>query len=159
MTEYKKRPIEHCKLEAIIFVYLLIIAMLCVHNYNNWPLLTMSLLALLPIKVLSTWFKVGQVFIKANYTGEVSDLIIYLGQEGFAPKAVGTRSYIFTTSLCLFPTSWCIIKHDGVQNILIATSDLITRLSAKTKHIQLINKSNIGIKKSQQDANPGKRSK
>ena len=113
MTEYKKRSIEHCKLEAIIFVYLLIIATLCVHNYNNWPLLAMSLLALLPIKVLSTWFKVGQVFIKASYTGEVSDLIIYLGQEGFAPKTVGTRDYIFTTSLCLFPTSWCIIKHEN----------------------------------------------
>ena len=39
MTEYKKRPIEHCKLEAIIFVYLLIIATFCVHNYDNWPLL------------------------------------------------------------------------------------------------------------------------
>ena len=159
MTEYKKRSIEHCKLEAIIFVYLLIIATLCVHNYDNWPLLAMSLLALLPIKILSMWFKVGQVFIKASYTGDISDLIIYLGQEGFAPKSLGTRSYIFTTTLRLFPTSWCIIKHDGVQNILIATSDLITRLNTKTKHIQLINKSNIGIKKSQHDAYPSKRSK
>lgn len=152
MTDYKKRSMEYCKLEAIIFAYLLIIATLCLYNLDNLMLLAISLLLLLPIKILSTWFKAGQVFVMANYKGDISDLIIDLGLEGFVPKSAGTNGCIFTTNLCLFPNSWCMIRHDGVRSILVGTNCLITRLGAGGVDVELIKKTNIGIKKGQQGA-------
>lgn len=145
---HKTRPTgtSYYKLEAIIFAYLLIIATLCVYDYGNWSLLAMTLLSLLPIKILSTWFKSGQVLTKSSYKGDISDLIILLGKEGFVPKSIGADSHIFTTNLCVFPNSWCIITHDGSQSILTGSNCLINKLRAKTKDIKLIKESNVGIK-------------
>ena len=164
MSSMKNQKTNHTgtsyyKLEAIIFAYLSIVATLCVYDYSNLTLLAVSLLSLLPIKILSTWFKPAQVLTKSSYKGDISDLIILLGKEGFVPKSIGADSHIFTTNLCVFPNSWCIVTNDGSQNILIGSNCLISKLMAKRKDIKLRKESNVGIKNNQHTAQENKRRK
>jgi len=134
---------SYYRLEAIIFAYLSIVATLCVYDYSNLTLLALSFLSLLPIKILSTWFKPAQVPTKSSYKGDISDLIILLGKEGFEPKTIGVGSYIFTTNFYVFQNSWCIVTNDGSQNILIGSNCLINKLRAKRKDIKLIKNNTI----------------
>jgi len=155
MTKRNTKPVKYSDLEALIFIYLLIVAGFCVHDYENWHILASCLVALAPIKILAVWFKVGS-YARANYKGDISDLIICLGQEGFAPKTAGANSYILTTNLYLFPNSWCIIKYNDFSNTIIATNSLITKLSSKSKNIELMEKAHIGIENDQPAAHPNK---
>lgn len=150
---------SYYKLEAVIFAYLSIVATLCVYDYSNLTLLAVSLLSLLPIKILSTWFKADQVPTKSSYKGDISDLIILLGKEGFVPKTIGVGNYIFTTNFYVFQNSWCIVTRDGSQNILIGSNCLISKLMAKRKDIKLIKEANVGIKNNQHTAQENKRRK
>lgn len=142
MTDCEKRPTgtSYYKLEALIFGYLLIVAMLCVYDYDNLNILATCLLLLMPIKIISTWFQEGWVLAQASYKGDISDLIIHLGQNGLVPKNISLNSYLFSTNLRVFPNTWCIVMHDGDRSILIGANGLISKLSRKTSGIKLIKK-------------------
>lgn len=148
MTDCKKRSNgTNChKLEAIMFGYLLIVAMFCVYDYNNFSLLFACLLLLLPIKIISTWFQDKVALEQADFKGDIADLIAHLGLSGLAPKTISLNSYFFSTNLRIFPNSWCIVMQKEDRHVLIGVNGLIRKLSKSASGIKLIEKSNVSVK-------------